>query len=95
VHLNLAYSWFCHLGLWPEHLIADTGYGSAAMLDWLVHEQAIEPHIPGFDKSTRKGGTFSRADFTYDHRRNLRLPWRQGAAALPASVPAAADWYRC
>ena len=25
------------LGLWPERLIADTGYGSAEMLDWLVH----------------------------------------------------------
>jgi hypothetical protein len=58
-------------GLWPERLIADTGYGSAAMLDWLVHEQGIEPHIPVFDKSTRKDGTFSRADFTYDHRRDL------------------------
>jgi hypothetical protein len=58
-------------GLWPERLIADTGYGSAAMFDWLVHEQGIEPHIPVFDKSTRKDGTFSRSDFTYDHRRDL------------------------
>ena len=41
-------------GLWPERLIADTGYGSVAMLAWLVHEQGIEPHIPVFDKSTRK-----------------------------------------
>ena len=57
--------------LWPERLIADTGYGSAAMLAWLVHEQGIEPHIPVFDKSTRKDGTFSRSDFTYDHRRDL------------------------
>ncbi len=31
--------------LWPERLIADTGYGSAAMLGWLAHEQGIEPHI--------------------------------------------------
>ena len=28
-------------GLWPERLTADTGYGSAAMLGWLVHEQGI------------------------------------------------------
>lgn len=54
-------------GLWPERLIADTGYGSAAMLGWLVHEQGIEPHIPVFDKSVRKDGTFSREDFRYDH----------------------------
>jgi transposase len=54
-------------GLWPERLAADTGYGSAAMLGWLVHEQGIEPHIPVFDKSGRKDGTFSRAEFAYDH----------------------------
>jgi transposase len=53
-------------GLWPERLIADTGYGSAAMLGWLVHEQSIEPHIPVFDKSARKDGTFAREDFRYD-----------------------------
>ena len=53
--------------LWPERLAADTGYGSAAMLGWLVHEQGIEPHIPVFDKSARKDGTFSRAEFAYDH----------------------------
>jgi transposase len=53
--------------LWPERLAADTGYGSAAMLGWLVHEQGIEPHIPVFDKSARKDGTFSRVEFAYDH----------------------------
>jgi transposase len=51
----------------PERLAADTGYGSAEMLAWLVHEQGIEPHIPVFDKSERKDGTFSRDDFQYDH----------------------------
>jgi transposase len=54
-------------GLWPERLVADTGYGSAAMLGWLVHEQGIAPHIPVFDKSKRTDGTFSREDFGYDH----------------------------
>ena len=53
-------------GLWPERLAADTGYGSAEMLAWLVHEQGIEPHIPVFDKCKRTDGTFSRADFVYD-----------------------------
>jgi hypothetical protein len=53
--------------LWPERLIADTGYGSAEMLNWLVHERGIEPHIPVFDKSKRTDGTFSREDFAYDH----------------------------
>ena len=54
------------LGIWPRKLIADTGYGSAEMLTWLVHERHIEPHIPVFDKSDRSDGTFSRSDFAYD-----------------------------
>ena len=53
--------------LWPERLAADTAYGSAEMLDWLVHAQGVEPHIPVWDKSTREDGTFSRSDFAYDH----------------------------
>jgi transposase len=54
------------LGLWPRKLIADTGYGSAEMLAWLVHERDIHPHIPVFDKSARRDGAFERADFAYD-----------------------------
>jgi DDE family transposase len=54
-------------GIEPERLAADTGYGSAEMLGWLVHERGIEPHIPVFDNSARKDGTFAREDFTYDH----------------------------
>jgi transposase len=59
-----------NLGLWPRKLIADTGYGSAEMLAWLVHERDIHPHIPVFDKSARNDGTFARSDFTYDPRRD-------------------------
>jgi len=54
-------------GLEPARLAADTAYGSAEMLSWLVHDQGIEPHIPVFDKSARRDGTFSRDDFHYDH----------------------------
>jgi transposase len=54
------------LGIWPRKLIADTGYGSAEMLAWLVHERGIEPHISVFGKSDRTDGTFSRSDFSYD-----------------------------
>jgi transposase len=56
-----------HHGLWPRKLIGDTGYGSADMLAWLVHERGIEPHVPVFDKSTRSDGSFERSDFTFDH----------------------------
>ena len=54
-------------GLWPARLAADSAYGSAENLAWLVHERGIEPHIPVFDKSERRDGTFSRSDFLYDH----------------------------
>jgi hypothetical protein len=37
------------------------------MLDGLVNERGIEPHVPVFDKSRRTDDTFSRDDFTYDH----------------------------
>ena len=57
-------------GLYPERLAADSAYGSAEMLGWLVHERGIEPHIPVFDKSQRSDGTFSRDDFAYDHKRD-------------------------
>jgi len=57
-------------GLWPARLAADSAYGSAENLAWLVHERGIEPHIPVFDKSQRSDGTFSRSDFAYDHARD-------------------------
>ena len=44
--------------LYPARLIGDSAYGSAEMLNWLVHDRGIEPHIPGFDKSQRTDGTF-------------------------------------
>ena len=53
-------------GLQPERLVADTGYGDAANLAWLVEEKGIQPHIPVFDHSKRRDGTFERGDFTFD-----------------------------
>jgi transposase len=60
-------------GIWPERLAADTGYGSAENLAWLVHEKGIEPHIPVFEKSARTDGVFSRSDFTFDHKRDVYI----------------------
>src|SRR4051794_39330495 len=65
-------------GLKPERLVADTAYGAAPMLNWLVEEKGIAPHIPVFDRSKRDDGTFSRSDFCYDKRR-LPLPGRKAA----------------
>lgn len=58
-------------GLKPERLAADTAYGSAATLNWLVNEKKIQPHIPVFDKSNREDGTFSRRDFTFDKEHDI------------------------
>jgi transposase len=60
-------------GIWPERLAADTGYGSAENLAWLVHQKGIEPHIPVFEKSARGDGIFSRSDFTFDHKRDAYI----------------------
>ena len=54
--------------LYPERLAADSAYGSAEMLSWLVNDRGIEPHVSVFDKSKRTDGSFSRDDFTYDHQ---------------------------
>ncbi len=51
-------------GIKPDWLAADTAYGSAPNLNWLVVDKNIEPHIPVMDKSKRDDGTFSRDDFT-------------------------------
>jgi transposase len=50
----------------PERMIADTAYGTGPLLEWLVEDRGIAPHIPVVDKSGRADGTFERADFAYD-----------------------------
>src|SRR5688572_17558977 len=58
-------------GLKPEHLAADTAYGSAATLNWIVNEKKIAPHIPVIDKSKREDGSLSREDFSFDQAGNV------------------------
>jgi transposase len=58
-------------GITPDWLAADTAYGSASNLDWLVNDKAIAPYIPVIDKSKRTDGTFSREDFSFDVERNV------------------------
>ena len=69
----------------PHRLIADTAYGTAPMLAWMVNEKAIEPHVPVWDKSERKDGTFPNSAFQWDVQANeyrcpaghaLRSQWR-------------------
>ena len=56
-------------GMKPASLAADSAYGSADSLAWLVKKKEIAPHIP-FDKSNRTDGTFSRVDFKFDPGRD-------------------------
>ena len=89
-------------GIWPERLAADTGYGDAANLAWLVHERGIEPHIPVFEKG-RNDGSFARDDFAYDHAsdsytcpggKSLRRYWQDGRAAKAKPPLDGIDKYR-
>jgi hypothetical protein len=74
-------------GLKPQRLAADSAYGSAANLAWLVKERQIEPHIPVFDKSNRTDGTFSRSDFVFDREeKSLHLPARQVPGVVPPEL---------
>lgn len=53
-------------GIKPARLLGDTAYGVASMLEWLVEDKHIEPHIPVWDKFNNKPGVFGRSDFTWD-----------------------------
>jgi transposase len=58
-------------GIKPARLAADTAYGSAPTLHWLVDDKQIAPHIPVIDKSKRTDGTFSREEFAFDKERDI------------------------
>jgi transposase len=94
-------------GMRPASLAADSAYGSAESLAWLVKHKGIVPHIPVFDKSNRTDGTFSRADFVFDpehdpytcpagkelvqFRRTYAIP-RSGVTAEAQDSIAPANW---
>ena len=52
----------------PNRLLGDTAYGTAPMLEWLVTEKQIAPHIPVWDRSDRGRDDclFKRYDFEWD-----------------------------
>src|SRR6202790_1426656 len=58
-------------GIKPDRLAADTAYGSAATLDWLVNEKKIAPPIPVIEKSGRDDGSLCRDEFAFDKDRNV------------------------
>jgi hypothetical protein len=54
----------------PKRLAGDTAYGTGPMLEWMVEEKGIEPHVPVWDKSERNDGTFSVSDFSWHKTTN-------------------------
>src|SRR5207247_9894535 len=46
-------------GLKPQRLAADTAYGAAPNLHWLVNENKIAPHISVIEATKRKDGIFT------------------------------------
>jgi hypothetical protein len=69
----------------PTRLIGDMAYGAAELLGWMVHEKAIEPHVPVWDKTHRNDETLSSSDFQWDEQADeyrcpqghaLRSQWR-------------------
>ena len=57
----------------PERIIADTAYGTGPLLEWLVEERKIAPHIPVVEKSGRTDGTFETSDFAYDDQKDVYI----------------------
>src|SRR5258708_4697108 len=52
-------------GLKPQRLAADSAYGSAPMLNWLVEEKQIAPHIPPLHQSNPQDRPLSHPHFPY------------------------------
>jgi IS5 family transposase len=68
-----------------RQLIGDTANGTGPMLEWIVRDKGIEPHVPVWEKTERNDGTFSVTDFRQDEQANecrcprgepLRKDWR-------------------
>ena len=76
-------------GLKPQWVAADSAYGSASNLAWLVKEKQIAPHI--FGKSQRTDGTWSREDFTWDSE-NDRYICPEGNALVQYHRTYATPW---
>lgn len=72
-------------GLKPDGLVGDTAYGTGHMLEWMVEDKGIAPHVPVWDRSERKDGTLSSSEFQWNEQANeyrcpqghaLRSDWR-------------------
>jgi hypothetical protein len=66
-------------GLKPERLAADTAYGSAATLDWIVNEKGIAPHTGVRQVEARGRHLLTGRLHLRQGAQHLYLPGEQGA----------------
>lgn len=57
-------------GLQPTRLAADAAYGSGRLVGWLMG-RGIKPHVPVLDRERQTKGMMTRAEFRYDHVRDV------------------------
>ena len=69
----------------PSRLVGDTAYGTSPMLNWMVNEKHIAPHVRVWDKTQRKDETLSSSEFLWNEEANeyscpeghpLKSSWR-------------------
>jgi hypothetical protein len=58
------------LGLKPSRLAGDTEYGSASMLNWMIQQKQIAPHVPVWDKTARKDDALASSEFVWNAQAN-------------------------
>ena len=68
----------------PDRLVGDTAYGTGPMLNWMVNEKQIAPHIPVWDKSERDDDTLTSKDFQWNPE--------AGEYRCPQGKPLRSDW---
>ena len=68
----------------PDRLVGDTAYGTGPMLNWIVDEKKIAPHIPVWDKSERDDDTLTSKAFQWDGQ--------AGEYRCPQGKPLRSEW---
>lgn len=68
----------------PDRLVGDTAYGTGPMLNWIVNDKKIAPHIPVWDKSERDDDTLTSKAFQWDAQ--------SGEYRCPQGKPIRSEW---
>ncbi len=68
----------------PNCLVGDTAYGTSPMLNWMVNEKQIEPHVRVWDRTQRTDDTLSSGEFVWDEKAN--------EYRCPQGLPLKSNW---